>query len=237
MVGHANCNGSFRTEAERKRSASTVKPDLGNSSGGKERFVNAHRNSVGAWRIVDIVVAAVLGVAVGIIFFAYNQIYEFGATPLKAFLPGLQALVTGLWLLGGPLGMLIIRKPGAGVFTELMAATVSAVLGAQWGWLTIEAGIVQGLAAELAFAFFLYRRFSLPVVLLSGVFAGAGMAVNDLVLWYPGSIPLFMVVYGVSAMVSGLFLAGVLGWLLTGALARTGVLNRFAAGRARSARV
>ena len=101
------------------------------------------------WRVVDIVVASVLGVASALVFFAWNQLYAPATAPLEALVPGSQALLYGIWLFAGVLGGLVIRKPGAALFTELVAAVVSALMGAQWGgFATIEAGLVQGLGAE-----------------------------------------------------------------------------------------
>ncbi len=61
------------------------------------------------WRVIDIVTAAVLGVACGLIFLSSNQVggasYEF----LKTIGPGVGGLVTGVWLLGGTLGGYVIR--------------------------------------------------------------------------------------------------------------------------------
>ena len=84
------------------------------------------------WRVIDIVTAAVLGVACGLIFVAWNQVGYAGYEALKAIAPGLGGLVTGVWLLGGTLGGYIIRKPGSALFVELVAATVSMGLGSQW---------------------------------------------------------------------------------------------------------
>ncbi len=184
------------------------------------------------WRVVDIVVAAVLGVAAGFVFLAWNLGYQLPGSVLEAALPGLQGLVNGVWLFAGVLGGLIIRKPGAAIFTELVAAVVSALAGNQWGsFLTFEAGIVQGLGAELVLLAFLYRRWSLPVAVLAGAGAGLFGAVNDLILWYPGSGAAFATIYLASSVVSGAVLAGGLSWILARALARTGALSRFAAGR------
>jgi energy-coupling factor transport system substrate-specific component len=190
------------------------------------------RRSRYRWRVVDIVVAAVLGVAAGLVFLAWNFGYQVPGSILEAALPGLQGLVNGVWLFAGVLGALIIRKPGAAIFTELVAAVVSALVGNQWGsFLTFEAGIVQGLGAELVFLVFLYRRWNAPVAVLAGAGAGLFGAVNDLILWYPGSGPAFAAIYLVSSVVSGAAIAGGLSWLLARALARTGALSRFAAGR------
>ncbi|GLI28700.1 ABC transporter permease [Agromyces rhizosphaerae] len=184
------------------------------------------------WRVVDIVVASVVGVAVGVVFWAWGLAWNGVSAPIEALLPGLQAAPAAVWLVAGVLGALIIRKPGAAIYTELVAAVVSALIGSQWGgFLTIEAGLVQGLGAELIFLLFLYRRWNLPVAMLAGAGAGLAMAINDLVLWYVGAAPAFAVIYAVSAVVGGALIAGLLSWLAVRGLASTGALSRFAAGR------
>jgi len=158
-------------------------------------------------------------------------------TPLALALPGLQALLYGIWLIPGVLVALVIRKPGAALFGEVLAATVSALVLSQWGLLTIESGLVQGLGAELVFLLFLYRRWNLPVAMLAGAVSGAAMAINDMVLYYPGADTLFVVAYSVAGVISGAVVAGLLSWLIVRGLARTGVLSRFAAGREIARRV
>lgn len=183
------------------------------------------------WRVIDIVVASVLGVAAGLVFVLWNIASNPISAPLGALLPGLQALVGGGWLFAGVLTALVIRKPGAALFGEIVAAAVSALVGNQWGPLTLESGLVQGLGAELVFALFLYRRWNLPVALLAGGLSGLALAINDLILWYPGSGSTFSTLYVVSAIVSGVVIAGLLSWFVVRGLARTGALSRFASGR------
>ena len=184
------------------------------------------------WRVVDIVVASVIGVAVGVVFWAWGVVWGPISAPIEALLPGLQAAPAAVWLIAGVLGALVIRKPGAAIYTVIVAASVSALIGSQWGGLlTIEAGLVQGLGAELVFAIFLYRNWRLPVALLAGAGAGLAMAINDLVLWYAGAAPTFAIIYTVSAVVGGAVIAGGLSWLAVRGLARAGALDRFAAGR------
>jgi energy-coupling factor transport system substrate-specific component len=190
------------------------------------------------WRVVDIVVASVLGVAAGLIFLLWNIGYLGPKAILEPLLPGLQGLLDGPWLFAGVLGALIIRKPGAALYTETLAAVVSALIGNQWGgFLTIEAGLVQGLGAELIFLLFFYRAWRLPVAVLAGAGAGLAGAINNLVLWYAGADAVFTTVYLVSATLSGAVLAGALSWVLARGLAATGALERFAIGRERRARV
>lgn len=189
------------------------------------------------WRVVDIVVASVIGVASGLIFFAWNTAYVPLSAPLEPLLPGLQALLGGGWLFAGVLGGLIIRKPGAALYTELLAAVVSTLIGNQWGPLTLVSGLAQGLGAEIVFAAFLYANYRAYVAVLAGAGAGLALAINDLVLWYPGSATAFATIYTVSAVVSGALIAGLLSWLAMRGLAKTGALGRFAAGREISADV
>ncbi|MEL4318111.1 ECF transporter S component [Leifsonia sp. YIM 134122] len=183
------------------------------------------------WRVVDIVVASVIGVASGVIFWAWGLAW----TPLSgvlAFTPGLEGLLAGGWLFAGVLGGLVIRKPGAAIYTELVAAVVSMIIGTQWGFSTLIWGLVEGIGAEIVFAIFLYRSFNLGVALLAG--AGAGVAVGLLDTTFTSYAALelqYKLVYLVSAIVSGVVLAGLLSWLAMRGLARTGALSRFAAGR------
>jgi energy-coupling factor transport system substrate-specific component len=182
------------------------------------------------WRVVDIVIAAVVAVACAVVFVGWN----FGShllDGLGALLPGLQSLGYGPWLLGGPLAALIIRKPGAALFGELVAAAVSMLLGAPWGLQTLESGLVQGLAVEIVFAAFLYRNWSLPVAALAGAAAGFVAGINDWIFYYAGADALFLTIYIAGATLSGAVIAGIGSWALVKALARTGALRRFAAGR------
>lgn len=186
------------------------------------------------WRIVDIVVASVLGVASGLIFLLWNIGYLGPKAILEPLLPGLQGLLDGPWLFAGVLGALIIRKPGAALYTETLAAVVSALVGNQWGgFLTLEAGLVQGLGAELIFLVFFYRVWSLPVAMLAGAGAAIAGGINNLILWYAGADTAFTVIYLISTAVSGAVIAGALSWFLARGIAATGALDRFASGRER----
>ncbi|SFS16176.1 energy-coupling factor transport system substrate-specific component [Agrococcus baldri] len=187
-----------------------------------------------SWRVVDIVVAAVLGVATGLLFVLWNGVGYVWFSAMDALTPGFGGLAVGIWLIGGVLGGLIIRKPGAALFVELLASVVSMLLGSQWVIETVYAGIAQGLGAELIFLLFAYRRFGVFVAMLAGI--GAGVAAWTLELFTSGNLAMsgeFLTIYLVCVAVSGALLAGLVGWLLTRALAATGVLDRFASGRAR----
>ena len=204
--------------------------DTSTSTSETARTASGNRPELG-WRVVDIVVASVVGVALGVVFLAWGAGYEVLSAPLKAVLPGAQSFVEAPFLLGAVLGGLLIRKRGAAIYVELLAAVVSALLGSQWGLLTLVSGLVQGLGAEIVFAAFRYRVWRLPVAWLAGAGAGVGLAVFELLAYYAGSGALFATVFVISAVLGGALVAGTLSWLAVRALAATGALHRFAAGR------
>jgi energy-coupling factor transport system permease protein len=182
-----------------------------------------------AWRVVDIVVASVLGVAGGLLFAVWNVGPYAVLSPFIA--PPFSALVVGVWLLPGVLGGLVIRKPGAAVYTELVAAALSAVIGNQWGFSTVYYGLLQGLGAEVVLAVFLYRYYRMPVAMLAGAGAGLVVGLLDTTVYYPDLVPAVQVAYIACAVVSGVVIAGLGSWALARALARTGVLAPLASGR------
>ena len=199
--------------------------------------MHATISSVGArprtlrWRVVDIVVASVVAVASGVVFWVWGVVQNPISGPVGAVLPGFQGILNGPWLFAGVLVALIVRKPGAALFGELVAAIVSALIGTQWGFATLLSGVVQGLGAEIVFAIFLYANWRLVPALLAGACAGLAESILDLLYWYPGSKAVFAITYTITTTVSGLVVAGLGSWLLVRALARTGALSRFAAGR------
>jgi energy-coupling factor transport system permease protein len=184
------------------------------------------------WRTVDIVVTAVLGVAFGVVFWAWGLLWAATGVAFTGFPPA-QAVMYGVWLLPAVIAPLIVRKPGAGLFAELVAAVLSALLGSAWGSIIVVYGLLEGLAGELGYTVFRYRRFGRPQALLSSVLAGAMAAVLDLVYYYPTWTAGWKLSYLVIVVASTVAVAGVGGQLLVRALARSGALSAFAAGRHR----
>ena len=182
------------------------------------------------WRVVDIVVAAVVAVAFGVVFLAWNALYA-ATEPLFVAIPPAQAILYGVWLLPGVLVALIVRRPGAAFFGGLVSAAVSVLLGSPYGADALISGAVQGGGAELAFALGAYRRWNLPFAMLAGALSGLAATVHDVVLYYPEAGTDFQAVYGAAAVVSGALVAGAGAWLLLRALLATGVLHQFAVGR------
>ncbi|MEY8576983.1 ECF transporter S component [Corynebacteriaceae bacterium 6-324] len=190
-----------------------------------------------SWRVVDIIVASILAVACGLVFVFWNSVGYAWFMAMDALTPGLGGLATGIWLAGGVIGALVIRKPGAAIYVETLAATVSAVFGSQWGPETLYSGLAQGLGVEIVFAIFLYRRFSLTVAALGGIGAAIGAFVLELFTSANIAKSLeFNLIYLTCLVISGAILAGALSFFAVKAMAKTGALDRFAVGREQRAR-
>ena len=178
------------------------------------------------WRTRDIVVAAVLGVAFGVVFWAWGFAWA-GLAPLNGVLPVFQDLFYAVWLVPAVLAPLIIRKPGAALFAEMVAAGLSALLGSQWGVDTLLSGFVQGAAAELVFAFTLYRVWSLPVLGVAAVASAAAAWIHDWVLYYPEVAIEIQVARGIAMAISAVVIVALGSQALVRSLRRAGVLEGF----------
>jgi len=187
------------------------------------------------WRVVDIVVAALIAVAGGVIFWAWSQGANLISAPANAVYPPLTGLYIGGWLIPAVLGMLVIRKPGAALFCETVAATGELIMGSQYGTTVLISGVLQGVGAELVFAAFLYKKFNLTTALLAGAGAGLFGGLNDSFSPWGWNIAYGAgdkLAYIVFCAVSGAIIAGALSWVATRGLAKTGVLSSLASRKA-----
>jgi energy-coupling factor transport system substrate-specific component len=183
------------------------------------------------WRTVDIVVTAAIAVAFGVVFWAWNALWA-AATPAFVAVPPAQNILYGTWLAAGVVAGLVVQKPGAALFGELVAASVSLILGSQWGLDAALSGLFQGAGAELAFALLRYRRFDLTAALLAAALAAVGAWIHDTPLYY-AELPLVdQLVIGAFMLVSAVVIAGIGSAWLVRALMATGVLAQFPSGRA-----
>jgi len=178
------------------------------------------------WRTRDIVVAAIIGVAFGVVFVAWNSIVWNATAPLA---PPVRNLVYGMWLVPAVLAPVIIRKPGAALFSEMVAAGLSVVIGSQWGPDALLSGFVQGAAAELVFAFTLYRSWSFPVLAVAAIASAAAAWIHDWVLYYPETAVELQVARGIVMALSAVLFAAIGAVLIERSLRRAGVLEGFPA--------
>ena len=181
-----------------------------------------------AWRTRDIVVAAVIGVAFGVVFWVWGLAWSAFA-PLNSIFPVLRDSLYAIWLVPAVLAPLIVKKPGAALFAEMVAAALSALLGSQWGIDPLLSGFVQGAAAEIVFGFTLYRSWSPAVLALAAIASAAAAWAHDWVLYY-GDVSLDLQLIRLVLMaISAIVFVAFGSILLERALRGAGVLEGFPA--------
>lgn len=186
------------------------------------------------WRVNEIVIAAVIAVACAVIFWIWDIAVGPAAKTALVAAPEFRPIVAGAWLLGGTLGGLLIRKPGAALFGEIVAAFISVLFtGGAWSGEILISGIIQGIGAEIVFAAFGYRRWNAAIAVLAGALSGLFMGGSEILIYYPDMEPVKAVTYVVCSVVSGAVIAGFLAWILVQNLAKTGVLSSLASGNTR----
>ncbi|MFT4188805.1 MAG: ECF transporter S component [Aeromicrobium sp.] len=181
---------------------------------------------------------ATLGVAFGVVFWGWGKLYALFDVAAKLGFPPAAGLMGGGWLIAGVVGGLIVRKFGAALVTETIAASVSALMpGNEWGSSVLVSGLLQGLGAELVLLVFLYKVFTPSVAMAAGALAGAFEAVYEWGAWYADWGFGHKLAHLGFFLVSGAVIAGIGGWFLTRALARAGALDAFPVGREAATRV
>lgn len=190
------------------------------------------------WTAADIAVGAALGVACGLVFWGFNFAYAWLSPLIGGILPGLASVLHPLWYFSGTLAVIILRKPGAAIYVNLVGSAAEMLLGNQFsvGFVFASAAL-QGLFAEIPFMVTRYRVYNLPISVVSGALVALEYGVYLMLFRYQGVAFLSArgIVHMVSELVGGMLIAGVMSWYLYRAIAATGALDRFASGRARFA--
>lgn len=189
------------------------------------------RAAHGTWRTVDMVTAAMIGVVFGVAYWGWSSAYNALVSPLAGLLGPSQGLLGGPWLIAGVISGLVVRRPGAALFAELLASVVEATLVTEWGWATVISGALQGLGVEIVMAVFLFRRFGWPVAALGGALAAFAEWCYEWHAYWVGYGVGWKLAYLAFFAASGAVVAGVGGWLLTRAVAATGAIDALPAGQ------
>jgi len=175
------------------------------------------------WKLRDIVVLAFVSALLGVLWWGWTYAYEFVKGPLSAVHPGLNYLLAGFWLAGGTVVPYLIRRPGAALAGELIAAGVE-TLFTQWGWTALLWGLVQGVGAEAVFFATRYKKWSLWVFVVAGIVSAIfSWALDFFYSNYAKLDPVTWIVQVVVYSVSGAVLAGVLAWVLGRGLEKAGI--------------
>ena len=139
-----------------------------------------------SWSLREILIVAVLGAVFGVLYLAWVQVW---IVAQAIFGPLTMDVVMGFWFIVSIIAAAIIRKPGAALLSELLAAVTEILLGSPAGLLLLLAALVQGAGAEAAFAVSRWRNYRLPILIASGIGAVLKFMVSmQATVTYPSAI-------------------------------------------------
>jgi energy-coupling factor transport system substrate-specific component len=183
------------------------------------------------WTLRELLIVTVLGAVFGVLYLGWVQVWIIAQA---IFGPVTMDVVMGFWFIVSIIAAAIIRKPGAAILSEFLAALVEVLLGSPAGLLLLVAALVQGAGAEIVFAARGWRDYRLPVLIAAGVGASVFSFAYTWFLFDYGALdPGLLVVMFVLRCLSGALLGGLAGYWVTEALYRTGVLSGLAIDRDR----
>jgi energy-coupling factor transport system substrate-specific component len=186
-----------------------------------------------SWSLKDLVLLVVLGVVFGFLYWVFVQAWTALSILMGPAGDLSQHFLAGSWLLVAPIAIAIVQRPFAGVIAEVLASVIEVVfLGSAVGPLLFIAAAIQGIGSEIPFAATRYRSYGWATYALSGLL-GAGLVFFYSAFrsgWYGQDLFFTRLVV---QLISGVVLGGLLAKLIVDALAKTGVVDNFAIGRAR----
>lgn len=182
-----------------------------------------------SWKLKEIVLMSLFSVVFGIVYLLFLHVGNIWAGFIG---PIAYEWIFGIWFIVSIICMYIIRKPGAAVISETIAAAIEVLLGNAVGPRLILSGLIQGLGAEAVFAATRYKRFNLLVLMLAGVGSSLfsfvyGYFLGGFSVYSTGYIALMLGI----RILSGAMIAGVGGKSLSDGLLATGSLRGYAISR------
>lgn len=187
----------------------------------------AGKNSLFSWKLNEIVVLVVLSIAIGVLFWAWTLVSAL-AKPLSAI--GLDYLLAGVWFVGGTLVAFLIRRPGAALAGELIAAILEGFI-TQWGITAAIWGLAQGLGVELVFAVTGYKKWNRSTMILAALVSSLFSYALDFFYSQYWTLQAWVwPIQIVSVSVGGIFWAGILAYAIGRGIIRTGVASNLLSG-------
>ena len=120
----------------------------------------------------------------------------------------------------------LIRKPGVGIITEIIAAVIEVLLGNMFGIIVVVSAFIQGLGIEIAFMTKKYSDITYGTTMLGAVITTiftllwTGFRSNYLALDWKLVVAIFVI-----RLVSALFFTGFVSKLLCDQMVKSGVIK------------
>jgi energy-coupling factor transport system substrate-specific component len=171
----------------------------------------------------DIVIIAVIAAITGVVNTGVGNLWYLANTSLG---PLGGALLQGAFMWAYILAMWLVRKPGVALIVGVIEAATEILLGNAAGIGTLGWGITQGLAIEIVMAISNYQKFDMLTAILAGAAASQFGTLWTSIFygWDPAySKDVWMAVP--INLISGAILSGLLGYLLSRAISKTGLIR------------
>ena len=171
----------------------------------------------------DIVIIAVIAAIAGVINTGMGNVWYLLNSSLG---PLGGALLQGAFMWAYILVMWLVKKPGAALFLGIVETAVELLLGNAAGVGTLGWGLFQGLGVEVVMAMSNYRNFGLWAALMAGAASSQFGTIWTAVLfgWDPAYAKDIWMAIPIN-LLSGLLLSGLVGYYLSRALAKTGLIR------------
>lgn len=150
---------------------------------------------------IDLALLAVVGVICGVIFTATWTIYN--VSEAIAGPVGARIISYGLWFIGAPLAASLLKKPLSAFLGEFLSALIETLIAPAGGITNVIYGCAQGLASELGYLIFRYKRWDIFSGAIAGALAGIPAVGLDALLFGLIGGPTEMSLWVLAACFSG----------------------------------
>lgn len=179
-----------------------------------------------SWKLKEVVLLSVFAVVFAVVYLLFVHVGNIWAGVIG---PIAYEWMFGIWFIVSIISAYIIRKPGAALLSETMAAIIEVMIGNAVGPRLILSGIVQGLGAEAAFAATGYKRYDWWVLCLAGIGSAVfSFAYGFFVSGYAALDPSLLLWMFTLRVISGAVIAGLGGKYLSDGLLASGALRGYA---------
>lgn len=183
------------------------------------------------WKLKDVLMIAVCAVLFGVVFLGVT--YAGGALSGLLLPVGMPSLgyepFYGIYFMAVAFAVFVIRKPGAGIIAEILAAILETLMGNFFGPIIILSGFVQGAGFELIFALTGYKRFDTKIMILASVICSCVTMVYNLIVsgYNLIALPVLALMLAVR-IISAIVIDAIVTPKLATGLAKAGALNGYA---------
>ncbi len=164
------------------------------------------------WKLKDILMIAICAVVFGVIYLGCTDVGGLISSVLTPL--GMGSLsyepFYGIYFMAAAFAVYVIRKPGAGLIAEILAAIIETLMGNFFGPIIILSGLVQGLGFEAIIALKKYKKYDRMTMIEGAILCSVFTMIYNLIVsgYNKIAIPvllIMMVVRLISAVIFDVF--------------------------------